>query len=238
MPAGTNALRWRYITDGAFVLPGFQVDNITLDGESIGTAESDEGWTYDGFRTTTGTEDQQFFNAYIVDNRQFKGRGKVLTHNYNFGFDGINTDSVEFFSFTPGMLVTYWDTSYSDNNVGDHPGAGQVLPVDAHPRFEHTPDGAVRPGHASYDATFGLNRAKQVRLHQNGTPYRIPGAPAVPMFDDMLDWWYDGDEHGSGDHGRYEAGWFSVDVPKTGTTIEVVKVNKKGTMTIKVGRSG
>ena len=47
VPDGTNAIRWRYITDGAFVLDGFQLDNITLDGESIGDAETqDEGWTY------------------------------------------------------------------------------------------------------------------------------------------------------------------------------------------------
>ncbi len=39
-----------------------------------------------------------------------------------------------------GLLVTYWDTQYSDNNVGDHPGHGEVLPVDAHPQFSHWPD--------------------------------------------------------------------------------------------------
>ena len=33
VPDGTNEIRWRYITDGAFVLDGFQLDNITLDGE-------------------------------------------------------------------------------------------------------------------------------------------------------------------------------------------------------------
>jgi hypothetical protein len=29
-----------------------------------------------------------------------------------------------------------------------------------------------------------------------------------------------------------------VDVPKTGTTIRVVKVNKQGVMTVRVGKSG
>ena len=60
------------------------------------------------------------------------------------------------------------------------------------------------------------------------------------MFDDTLDWWYGGDEHGIGEHqGHYQPGWFSVDVPKTGTKITVVNVNKKtGVMTVKVGRSG
>ncbi len=60
------------------------------------------------------------------------------------------------------------------------------------------------------------------------------------MFDDMRDWWFDNDEHASSteDHpGHYQPGWFSVDVPKTGTTIKVVRVNKAGVMTVRVGSS-
>ena len=58
------------------------------------------------------------------------------------------------------------------------------------------------------------------------------------MFDDTLDWWFGRDEHGTGDHpGLYQPGWYSVDVPKTGTTIKVVKVSKTGVMTVKVGTS-
>ncbi|WP_180934387.1 immune inhibitor A domain-containing protein [Nocardioides ungokensis] len=86
VPDGTNALRWEYRTDGGVALNGFQVDNITLDGNDIGTAETGaEGWTFDGFRTTTGTEDQSFTNAYFVDNRQYVGRDRLLQHIYNFG---------------------------------------------------------------------------------------------------------------------------------------------------------
>ncbi len=59
------------------------------------------------------------------------------------------------------------------------------------------------------------------------------------MFDDTLDWWFDSDEHSTGGHpGRYQPGWYSVDVPKTGTTIRVVKVDTKGLMTVKVGKAG
>ena len=58
-------------------LSGFQVDNITLDGTDIGNAETDaDSWTFDGFRTTTGSEDRSFLNAYIVDNRQYVGRDR------------------------------------------------------------------------------------------------------------------------------------------------------------------
>ena len=40
VPDGTDMVRWRYRTDGGYALSGFRVDNITLDGTSIGTAEA------------------------------------------------------------------------------------------------------------------------------------------------------------------------------------------------------
>ena len=50
LPAGTNAIRFRYQTDGAAVESGFRVDDIAVDGTVIGTAETEtEGWTFDGF---------------------------------------------------------------------------------------------------------------------------------------------------------------------------------------------
>ena len=54
LPAGTTQVRFRYWTDGAETQSGFRVDNIALNGTLIGTAETDEGWTFDGFVTTTG----------------------------------------------------------------------------------------------------------------------------------------------------------------------------------------
>ena len=236
VPDGTNMLRWRYVTDPGLALPGFQVDNITLDGTTIGDAETDADWTFDGFRTTTGTEDQSFLNAYFVDNRQYVGRDKLLDHVYNFGFK--NTDKVEFFRYDPGALISYWDTAYDDNNVGDHPGSGQILPVDAHPAMLHLPDGSlVRPRTQTYDSAFSTKRSSTLTLHTGSTKYTLRGQSAQPVFDDTLDWWYPSDEHGSPHQGHYQPGWYSVNVPKTGTTIRVVKVAKNGVMTVKVGRS-
>ena len=239
LPNDTNAVRWLYRTDSAFVMPGFQVDEVTLGGTPIGTAETDEGWELDGFRATTGEETQQFLNAYFVDNRQYVGRDKLLANLYNFGFLDSKPNWVEFYKNDPGALISYWDTSYSDNNVGDHPGSGEILPVDAHPVLRHAPDGTlVRPRTQSYDAAFSLNRSSTQTIHQDSKKILLRGQAAVPVFDDTLDWWFPGDEHGSGAHvGRYQPGWFSVDVPKTGTTIEVVKVNKKGVMTVRVSRA-
>jgi len=50
------------------------------------------------------------------------------------------------------------------------------------------------------------------------------------MFDDTKTWWYNTDGDGAaGSHpGRYQPGWYGVDVPKTGTTIRVVSSSKQG----------
>jgi immune inhibitor A len=236
VPNGTNAVRWRYVTDGAFVLPGFQVDNITLDGTEIGTAETDEGWTFNGFRRTTGSELIPYLNAYLVENRTYRGLDKPLSHLYNFGFANTKPDRVEFFHNNPGALINYWDAAYTDNNVGDHPGHGLVLPVDAHPSFVHTPDGSLaRPRINSADSTFSVKPSLKQTLHFLGQKFTLPYRKAVPLFDDRRRYWFDSDAHGGGEHpGHYQPGWYSVDVPATGTTIRVLKISKKGVMTIRV----
>ena len=240
VPDGTNALRWRYLTDGAAVESGLQVDNITLGGTDIGNAETDtEGWSFnDGWRTTSGSEDLSLLNAYIVDNRQYVGRDTLLKHIYNFGDRSHKPNWVEFLRFEPGALISYWDTSYDDNNVGDHPGGGQILPVDAHPNFIHVGTDLMRTKVQTIDSAFSLKPTTRQTFHQNGVATTVRPESAQPVFNDLLDWWFDNDEHGSGDHpGFYEPEWMGVNVPKTGTTIRVLKVDKSGVMTVRVGVS-
>ena len=167
MPAGTDTLRFRYADRlGRRPVRASRSTRSRWAASPIGTAEEPEGWAFDGFRTTTGTEDQSFLNAYVVDNRQYVGNDNLLTHLYNFGFLDTRPNWVEFFHNEPGMLVSYWDTSYTDNNVGEHPGGGEVLPVDAHPTFTHTPDGEIaRPRTLTYDSAFGLEPTSGLRLH-------------------------------------------------------------------------
>ncbi len=237
VPTDATGVRWRYVTDTAAVEPGFQVDNITLAGASIGDAETGGGWTFDGFRVTTGTEDQKFLNAYFVDNRQYVGSDNLLKHLYQFAGYANRPDWVDFFRNGSGALISYWDTSYQDNNVGEHPGGGQILPVDAHPEFQHTPDGALaRPRLLTFDSAFSLKPNTTQKLHFAGKRWNLKGSKAQPVFNDLRDWWYDGDEHTNGVHtGHYQPGWYGVDVPRTGTTIKVVKVAKSGVMTVQVG---
>jgi len=238
LPEDTNMIRWRYLTDGAFVLNGLQVDNIRLDGEVIGDAETqDEDWTFRGFMNTAGNDLVHYTNAYFVDNRSVhKGWDRPLSHLYNFGWLPDQPTKVEFFHYNPGALITYWDASYTDNNVGDHPGHGEILPVDVNPDFIHTPDGALlRPGFASYDAALSLKNAKRQVIRFMGKKVVLPARKPVKVFDDTRRYWADSDQHGAGEHdGHYQPGWYSVQVPRTGTKIRLVKQNKKGVMWIRV----
>jgi immune inhibitor A len=63
----------------------------------------------------------------------------------------------------------------------------------------------------------------------------LPYRKAVPLFDDRRRYWSDSDQHGGGEHpGHYQPGWYSVDVPRTGTTVRVVKISRKGVMTVRI----
>ena len=127
------------------------------------------------------------------------------------------------------MLVWYWDTSYTDNNVGDHPGEGLILPVDAHPQVEHWSDGSVmRPRLQSYDATFGFWRTDSITLHNNGVEATIASKPAVRLFDDTRSYWVSGDPGDAAGNGRYQAEWNSVKLPGYGVTLRIVSVSAQG----------
>ncbi len=246
LPAGTSAVRFRYQTDGAVAEPGFRVDDIAVNGTTIGTAENDtEGWTFNGFRRTTGSEIQQFFNAYVAENRQYDGYDASLKTAYNFSEPLTNPDRVESYPYQNGLLLSYWNSQYTDNNVGDHPGEGLILPIDAHPTLPHWSDGTLmRPRAASYDSTFGLEKTDAITLHTQtlnnaGRVVNLIGSiasqAAVPTFDDTGVWWYASDGHvKQGAHpGRYQPGWYGVDPPNTGTTI-TVKSTSGSAMTVQV----
>ena len=95
---------------------------------------------------------------------------------------------METFPYQNGLLINYWDTSQTDNNVGDHPGEGLILPVDAHPTLEHWSNGQLmRQRIQSYDSTFGLERTDAITLNLNSVPTTIASKPAVPVFDDTQD---------------------------------------------------
>lgn len=218
---GDVLVGFRYWTDGAVAEPGLQVDAVTINGAPVA------GWTLDGFTETNGTAENSYFNAYVAEYRAYNGYDLgLLTGPYSFG-DKRRPDWADHYPYQDGLLVTYWNEQYQDNNVGEHPGAGLILPVDAHPGllYEPTDDEpdngsrkeSWRPRLQSYDSTFGLDRTSAFVLRDpdSGVPGRVGGLPAVRTFDDRKDWYV---EPGSAPDAD---GWSGVDVPKTGTKISV-----------------
>ena len=213
----TVDIGFRYWTDGAAVEAGFMADDIQITGQPLDDAESDFGWTFDGFRTTTGTETALYNNYYLAEFRQYRGYDANLEVGpYNFGFldNPALGNWVEHFPYQDGLLISYWDTSQGNNNTASHPGQGLILPIDAHPEAMLRADGGVwRNRIQSYDSTFGLEPTDALTLHWLSQPSEHPSLPATSVFNDLNSYWDPANPTGS------------VIVPQTGTTITVVGVS-------------
>ncbi len=228
-------LRFRYWTDGAAVGEGFGWDDLAVNGGLVDDAETDTGWTFDGFIRTNGTVTTVANHYYLAEYRNYKGYDKALELGpYNFvdpaGTEGL-PNWVEHFKYQDGLLIWYWDTSQADNNVGDHPGQGLLLPIDAHPGILTWSDGSVaRPRIQSYDSTFGLEATDAITLHNlsAGLTLTRSSLPAVRMFNDNLSYWVDGHPGDAPADGRYQSEWSSVNNPHTGTKIFVANVSAQG----------
>ena len=158
-----------------------------------------------------------------MENRQYDEYDASLRTAYNFGFLTTGRpDWVEHYPYQDGLLISYWDETFTDNSVGDHPGGGLILPVDAHPTPEHWSNGQLmRQRIQSYDSTFGLEKTDRITLHLNGVPTTIASKPAVREFNDLRSYWIGDDGHTPASHGRFQPGWSSVKVAGTGTNIRV-----------------
>ncbi|GAA2722104.1 immune inhibitor A domain-containing protein [Cellulomonas aerilata] len=192
----TIGLRFRYSTDGAATgqdadLPaGIFIDDVvvTAGGTAIvtsGAEAGDTGWALDGFQAVGSSVTTLFDQFYLASNREYVGFDKYLqTGPYN-ARDPLRPDLFEHFPYQDGLLVWYWDTSVPDNDTTAHPGEGEILPVDAHPRVLFNLEGVPWRGRIqTYDATFGLQRADSFQLHVNGKRSLVRGQPAVRTFDD------------------------------------------------------
>ncbi|MFH8347187.1 immune inhibitor A domain-containing protein [Streptomyces sp. NPDC018045] len=191
-------LRFRYQTDGGAAQKGFTADAITVtaDGEPLFTdnAETgDNGWTAKGFSRIGASFTKDYPRYYLAENRQYVSYDKTLrTGPYNFGWASTRPQWVEHFPYQTGVLIWLWDTSQPDNNVGRHPGHGQILPVDAHPKAERWSDGKLmRNRFQSYDSTFTGRRTDALTLHKDGKVTKIESKPGVTVFDDRKGDYYD-----------------------------------------------
>jgi len=220
-------------TPGATQTPGFQIDDISMTGQPADGAETDGGWTFTqsagtGFHVTSGTESiPGFLNAYFVEFRQYRAYDQALQQG-PYQFPDPSQNWVEHFPYQDGMLVWYWDTAYADNNVGDHPGAGEILPVDSHPQIRHWSDGSTaRPRLQSYDATFSLQKTDPITVHSVSTgTFSVPSQAGVSTFNDNNSYWVNGDPGDASSH--FVSSWNSVNNPHTGTTVRIVSVSAQG----------
>jgi immune inhibitor A len=235
----TISLRFLYRTDpaqqgnpGVDLPPGIFLDEIKLTaGDTVvfedGAENGEGGWTPSNFSTIGATTTTLHDNYYVASNRTYTSYDRYLqTGPYNFGFPD-RPDWVEHFPYQNGLLVSYWDTSQSNNDESQHPGEGEILPIDANPRPVYRLDGELWRGRIqTYDATFGLEKSDSFTLHMpDGKPSYIRGQASVPTFDDRREYW---------DPAQPQVG---VKVPHAGVKITVQR--QQGTsMRIRIAPAG
>jgi len=188
----TIGLRFRYLTDPAQANKGFFVDDIkvTNGGTTVfadGAENGLNGWTAVGFTAVGASVTNEYDNYYIASHRTYESYDKYMkTGPYNAGF-ADRAKFLEHFPYQTGLLVTYWDTSYTDNNTSAHPGGGEILPIDSHPDLILKADGTPwRPRVQAFDAPFSFARTDKFTLHSgaNNAPTTIGGQWGNPLFDD------------------------------------------------------
>jgi immune inhibitor A len=195
----TVGLRFRYVTDGAAagndanVPNGLFVDDVAVTGGFTDGAEAGLGtWTATGFSIVGSSISQQFDHYYIAGNRSYVSFDQYLRGGpYYFGYLNTLPDFVDHYSYQTGLLISYWDTSYSDNDTFAHPGNGRNLYIDAHPQPFFRSDGpAWRARVQVYDAPFSLMSAETFTLHHNSVAMTFGGLAGNPLFDDTGTYWF------------------------------------------------
>jgi immune inhibitor A len=228
LPAGNVLLGFRYWTDANTGGFGFMLDDLNVTGYPTDGAEVPVGWTFKpttGFHVTNGVESKAYNQYYVAEYRTYKGYDSTLrTGPYFFGYATM-PDFVDHFPYQDGLLVSYWDTSQRNNNTAQHPGAGLLLPVDAHPAALTNVNGAVwRNRIQTYDSTFTLDPTDAIpNLHVAGVASPIASQPAVSTFDDRTEYWDAANPRGS------------VKNPNTGTQIRIQSISAQdGFMQVEV----
>ncbi len=234
----TIGFRARYATDGAaqgqdpsLGWSGLFVDDIKVTAGATtvladGAENPPNGWTLSGFSSVGANDVKAYDQFYLASYRAYTGFDKYLkTGPYNFGFPA-RPDFAEKFPYQDGLLVNYWDTSYTDNNTSQHPGHGLVLPVDGHPQVHYNLEGAPWRGRIqNYDAPFSTQKADSFTLHVNGKASYVRGQAANPVFDDT-------------NPDRYFAPFAAAGLPRVGVKVAgagvKIRVLKQNATTMKV----
>lgn len=230
LPAGNVLLGFRYWTDANTGGFGFMIDDINITGNPTDGAETNTGWTYKpatgGFHVTNGTESALFNHYYVAEYRQYKGYDSTLKVGpYYFGYTAPKNNFVDHFAYQDGLLINYWDTSQKNNQTKIHPGAGLLLPIDAHYQTLYRVDGVRwRNRIQTYDSTFTLDPTDGIpNIHVANVLSPVPSLPAVSVFDDRTLYWDPANPQGS------------VKNPNTGTQIRIQSISAQdGFMQVEV----
>jgi immune inhibitor A len=199
----------------------FMVDEISING---GAADGGSRW-YDASQrpahVTNGTESALKNHYYVVEFRTYKGYDSTLKVGpYFFGYlnDQTLQSFVDHFPYQDGMLINYWDTSQTNNQTRRHPGAGLLLPVDAHYNALVRVDGVIwRNRIQTYDSTFTLAPTDGIpNIHVNSVLSPVPGLPGIRVFDDRILHYDPANPQGSVMH------------PNTGTQIRIIGLSAQG----------
>jgi immune inhibitor A len=219
IPAGATDIGFQYWTDGAVTNPGFIVDSIAIgDFTDDGSAE---GWTFDGFtQVANGEITNQYNHYYLVESRSYVRNDVNLKGAYNF----VTDLWLEKQPYADGLLVWYRNTRFADNNTSEHPGFGQVLPVDSHPEPNVSPvgDDYWRQRWQTWDSTFGVDnhKVRLSELDENGKRrFANYHAKAVKVFEDSSDVAYYNTEIPQN----------SVKTAGSGVSFEIIGVSKRRT---------
>ena len=157
---------------------------VFTDGAESGA----NGWTLRRLhRRRAPASTSEFDNYYIAGYRSYVSYDQYLkTGPYYFGYPNTKPDFVDHYAYQQGLLISYWDTSYSDNDTFAHPGSGRNLYIDAHPRPMLPARRRCRggPGSRSTTRRSVSRKADSFTLHINGQPSYIRGQAAQPLFDD------------------------------------------------------
>jgi len=189
--------RFHYVTDGGVSTGGFFGDAVTVtaDGETVlsdGFENGWAGWVSNGFSIVGATQTQLFDNFYIAGYRSYVSYDQYLkTGPYYFGYPNTKPDYVDHYAYQEGLLISYWNTRWDNNDTFAHPGEGRNLYIDSRPEPMYNLTG--QPWRARvqvYDAPFSTRPADSFTLHHNDQPQYIRGRDAQPVFDDTKKYWY------------------------------------------------
>ncbi|MFL6079495.1 MAG: immune inhibitor A domain-containing protein, partial [Ornithinibacter sp.] len=222
--AGQNIqFRFRVATDGGVASEAFLDDIAVTLGGATTTDDVEAGagaWTAKGFSIINGTTSRTVQDMYLAENRVYSGYDQTLkTGPYNFGYGNTRPDWVERFPYQNGLLVSYANGEFTDNNTSAHPGGGEVLPVDARPAPVTFPGGFLLGNRRQpFDATFGQEATDAVTFHRNSVAAVVPSSPGIPTFDDSVK-----DRYWSAKNP-----WNSTKVAGSGTSMTVSKTSDGG----------